>query len=57
MGPGELHRSLVGDALTRLGEGVERLQVFFGQFLPQHDAGLIGSDHYFLSHGLYRSLL
>ena len=35
MGPGQFDESRTGDVLTILGEGVERLQVFFGQFLPQ----------------------
>ena len=35
MGPGQFDQSRTGDVLTILGEGVERLQVFFGQFLPQ----------------------
>jgi ATP-binding cassette subfamily C protein CydCD len=35
MGPGQFDQSRTGDMLTILGEGVERLQVFFGQFLPQ----------------------
>jgi ATP-binding cassette, subfamily C, bacterial CydCD len=35
MGPGQFDQSRTGDVLTVLGEGVERLQVFFGQFLPQ----------------------
>src|SRR5262245_32602339 len=35
MGPGQFNQSRTGDVLTILGEGVERLQVFFGQFLPQ----------------------
>src|SRR5262249_34138559 len=35
MGPGQFDQSRTGDVLTTLGENVERLQVFFGQFLPQ----------------------
>ena len=35
MGPGQFDQSRTGDVLTILGESVERLQVFFGQFLPQ----------------------
>jgi ATP-binding cassette subfamily C protein CydCD len=35
MGPGQFDHSRTGDVLTILAEGVERLQVFFGQFLPQ----------------------
>ncbi len=35
MGPGQFDQSRTGDMLTIVGEGVERLQVFFGQFLPQ----------------------
>src|SRR5262245_61703555 len=35
MGPGQFDQSRTGDVLTTLGESVERLQVFFGQFLPQ----------------------
>src|SRR5262249_20766942 len=35
MGPGQFDQSRTGDVLTIMGEGVERLQVFFGQFLPQ----------------------
>jgi ATP-binding cassette, subfamily B, bacterial len=35
IGPGQFDQSRTGDVLTILGEGVERLQVFFGQFLPQ----------------------
>ena len=35
MGPGQFDQSRTGDVLTIVGEGVERLQVFFGQFLPQ----------------------
>src|SRR5215467_1640153 len=35
VGPGQFDQSRTGDMLTILGEGVERLQVFFGQFLPQ----------------------
>ncbi|HVO92756.1 MAG TPA: ABC transporter ATP-binding protein, partial [Terriglobales bacterium] len=35
MGPGQFDQNRTGDVLTILGEGVERLQVFFGQFLPQ----------------------
>jgi len=35
VGPGQFDQSRTGDVLTILGEGVERLQVFFGQFLPQ----------------------
>ena len=35
MGPGQFDQSRTGDVLTIMGEGVERLQVFFGQFLSQ----------------------
>ena len=35
LGPGHFDRERTGDVLVSLGEGVERLQVFYGQFLPQ----------------------
>ncbi len=35
LGPGHFNRERTGDVLVSLGEGVERLQVFYGQFLPQ----------------------
>ena len=35
LGPGHFNQERTGDVLVSLGEGVERLQVFYGQFLPQ----------------------
>ncbi len=35
LGPGHFNQQRTGDVLLSLGEGVERLQVFYGQFLPQ----------------------
>ncbi len=35
LGPGHFDQERTGDVLVSLGEGVERLQVFYGQFLPQ----------------------
>ncbi|MDE0343516.1 MAG: ATP-binding cassette domain-containing protein [Deltaproteobacteria bacterium] len=35
LGPGHFNQERTGDVLLSLGEGVERLQVFYGQFLPQ----------------------
>ena len=35
LGPGHFDQKRTGDVLLSLGEGVEQLQVFYGQFLPQ----------------------
>ena len=35
LGPGHFDASRTGDALMSLAEGVERLEAFFGQYLPQ----------------------
>ena len=35
LGPGHFDQKRTGDVLVSLGEGVEQLQVFYGQFLPQ----------------------
>ena len=35
LGPGHFNQKRTGDVLVSLGEGVEQLQVFYGQFLPQ----------------------
>ena len=35
LGPGHFNQERTGDVLVSLGEGVEQLQVFYGQFLPQ----------------------
>ena len=35
LGPGHFNLKRTGDVLVSLGEGVEQLQVFYGQFLPQ----------------------
>ncbi len=35
LGPGHFNQERTGDVLLSMGEGVERLQVFYGQFLPQ----------------------